>query len=70
MACALIRDQYELFDSSGNGSQHFSSLGLVGKVQTNLTRLQSLSSDTCGQFVLFYLITRALNLDLDFEDFK
>jgi hypothetical protein len=75
---------YSVVKISSNTLEIFDSLGIqqekkhiiqnsfrqksIEKIKFNVTQLQSSSSTTCGQFVLFYLINRYHNLDLNFTD--
>ena len=64
----------ECFDSLGIDevkkkflSDHFH-LRHVSKIKFNVSQVQSSSSSTCGKFVLFFLINRFHNKDLNFSD--
>jgi len=40
----------------------------VNKIEYNVTQVQSSLSDTCGYFVLYFIVNRFHNLDLSFSD--
>lgn len=71
---ALVRlnNLIECFDSLGvtEDRKQFicSHIKQVRFVSVNLTPLQPLSSQLCGQFVLYYLFERYQNLDLKFSE--
>jgi len=65
----------EVFDSLGIDSQKKSflekSFHLKGikKIIFNTTQFQKDDSDTCGKFVLYFIVNRLYNLDHSFETF-
>ena len=64
----------ECFDSLGidNVKKSFITSNLrqkgISKIQFNVTQVQSSDSDTCGFFVLYFLIHRYHNKDLSFNE--
>ena len=40
----------------------------IKKLKFNVTRVQSLESDTCGYFVLYFIVHRFFNQDLNFTE--
>lgn len=64
---------YELFDSLGideNRLDHlkkYKIFPLKSKIKFNKTQVQNVSTETCGLFVLYFLIQRMHNLDLSFD---
>lgn len=40
----------------------------IRKIKFNVTQLQSSTSDTCGLFVLYFIVNRYHNQDLNFSD--
>ena len=64
----------ECFDSLGidNGKKMFIASQLrqkgIGRIKFNVTQVQSSDSDTCGWFVLYFLIQRYHNRDLSFDE--
>lgn len=73
--CLLrLNDCLECFDSLGvdeSKKQFIITLPLVqkiGQVELNKTQVQSLHSNTCGQFVIYFLIQRLHNKDLNLND--
>ena len=70
----LEKDTLELFDSLGIDEQkkafiesHFRLKG-ISKVKFNVTQVQASDTSTCGQFVLYFVINRLHNQDLNFTD--
>jgi len=66
----------ECFDSLGidnEKKQFLTTLPLITKsnfseVEFNTTQVQASGSSTCGQFVIYFIIQRLHNQDMDFED--
>jgi len=63
----------EVFDSLGidnekKGLLHSFNYGNLREVEFNATQFQSNDSDSCGKFVLYFLINRLHNLDHSFKD--
>jgi len=64
----------EVFDSLGidQGRKEFLQknfeLGGIKEIVFNTTRFQRNDSDTCGKFVLYFVINRLYNLDHSFHD--
>ena len=64
----------ECFDSLGidNAKKLFISSNLrqksISQIKFNVTQVQSSDSDTCGLFVLYFLIQRYHNKDLSFNE--
>lgn len=65
---------YEYFDSLGVTNEKLQNLNalhifpLHSSVKFNETAVQSKTSDTCGLFVLYFLIQRMHNFDLSFNE--
>lgn len=73
--CILRNDknQIELFDSLGVSEiklewflKH-NNLKKLNKLLYNTTPVQSLYSNSCGKFVLYFIIKRLMNIDINFE---
>lgn len=69
------KDILECFDSLGIDNEkknflfhHYKQTRAIKEVKINVDRVQSLNSDTCGQFVLFFIFERLHNRDLSFDD--
>jgi len=68
------RDTLECFDSLGidSSKKHFINNNFAKfkakEVIFNTSRVQSLQSTSCGQFVLYFLFQRLHNQDLDFSE--
>ena len=67
------QNAYELFDSCGCSEKvlqfYKKHLNLEGtSLYYNITRLQSSSSSTCGDFVIYYIVHRCFNADLPYVD--
>ena len=68
------RNKLECFDSLGINEDKKTYLQSnlkihgISKIDFNVTPVQSPSSDSCGLFVLYYLIQRFYNKDIDFDD--
>ena len=64
----------ECFDSLGISIkkkellQKYCSFRGIHELEFNETSFQSINSDTCGQFVLYYIVQRMHNLDISFEE--
>ena len=63
-------DTYEVFDSLGCDQTFIlSNIPFYGKyLELNRTRVQSLGSQNCGKFVLYFIINRLENLDFHFDE--
>lgn len=62
----------EIFDSGGVTDEKlelYKRYCPFWKIEFNKTQFQSNSTSSCGHFVLYYVINRMNNLDLEFEDF-
>lgn len=66
----VTKSHYEVFDSLGiSESQAKERLGkITGHCFYNTARLQPHGSVKCAEFSCFFIFTRALNFDEDFED--
>ena len=59
----------EVFDSLGSTAEYIKKhIPLKGKFEYNTFPVQCEDSYYCGAFVVYFLIERYSNLDLDFED--
>lgn len=66
-------NQYEIFDSLGFDEQKINLFKQYVKFPNctfkfNSTRVQSPSSQSCGLFVIYFIVQRLHNFDLKFED--
>lgn len=67
-----INKEKELFDSVGVTEEKlklYETYFPPWQIEYNKTQFQSSLSSTCGHYVLYFIIQRMLNLDLEFEDF-
>ena len=63
-------DYVEIFDSLGGDLQFFKTYFRIRAIyEYNVTPVQCRGSVLCGPFVVFFIIHRFFNLDLDFLDF-
>lgn len=71
--CVLRNDEgFEVFDSLGISKgfmQKHLPFFLKPKCSLTLDRVQPKTSDTCGQFCLYFLVNRLHNLDEPFDKF-
>ncbi len=59
----------EVFDSLGSSEEYIKKhIKLQGRFEYNQFPVQCQDSYYCGAFVVYYLIERYSNLDLDFEE--
>ena len=70
----IKREAIEVFDSLGvneeklnNIKQYFKFRG-IKTLEYNESKFQSETSESCGLFVIYFLIERLYNLDLTFDD--
>ncbi len=64
------KDTLEVFDSLGVSAEYIKkNIPLKGVFEFNTFPVQCNDSYYCGAFVVYYLIERYSNLDLEFEDF-
>ena len=70
MVYRASEDLLEIFDSLG-GDVHFfrKYIKIPVVIEFNITILQCLDSRLCGSFVLYFIILRYLNLDLELKEF-
>ena len=62
--------QFEVFDSLGTSAKFVTqNIPYQGTCEFNVTPLQLESSNTCGQFCLYFIIHRLHNFDLTFDNF-
>ena len=69
------KDTLECFDSLGIDQEkktflfhHYRNSQVIKEIKINVDGVQSLNSDTCGQFVVFFIFERLHNRDLSFDD--
>ena len=60
---------YEYFDSLGSDITFMKNvLKLNGTVEYTTSQLQSDDSESCGMFVVYYLLQRVYNFDLNYQE--
>ena len=59
----------EIFDSMGCQETFLCNIKLRAFYEFNKTPVQCSGSQLCGSFVLYFILFRYLNLDMELEDF-
>lgn len=59
----------EIFDSLGCNEEFLREIKLSAIYQFNITPVQCSGSQLCGPFVIYFIILRYLNLDMELGDF-
>ncbi len=65
----VSEDLVEIFDPLGCNEDFFKYIQLSAFYEFNVTAVQCSDSQLCGSFVVYFIILRFLNLDMDLEDF-
>ncbi len=64
------KDHLEIFDSLGGNLQFFKKWFAISAVyEFNVTPVQCSGSQSCGCFIVFFLVLRYFNLDTELSDF-
>ncbi len=67
--CQTSKSTVEIFDSLGTSAEYIKNkIPLQGIFEFNTFPVQCRDSYYCGAFVIYYIIERYSNLDLEFED--
>ncbi len=69
MVYRVSQDVVEIFDSLGCSEDFLGNLKLSAIYEFNVTPVQCLGSQLCGPFVIYFIILRYFNLDLELVDF-
>ena len=65
----MSEDVVEIFDSLGCNDSFLGNIQLPAIYQINLTAVQCSGSQLCGPFVIYFIILRYFNLDMELRDF-
>ncbi len=67
--CRTSKSSYEIFDSLGTNAAYIQKhIPFKGRFEYNTFAVQCNDSYYCGGFVVYYLVERYSNLDLEFEE--